>query len=78
MWKMHLTRAIPHSHLSKVLMLGRSSSPRWKRSLEVELTESGFSLESRCDGHQENGFVTSQRFDDWLATRFILEVIGQQ
>jgi hypothetical protein len=47
-----------------------------RKTLEVELYESGFPPESCHIVHQENGFVTSQLFEDRLENILVLDVIA--
>jgi hypothetical protein len=49
-----------------------------RQTLETELDESGFPPESCCVVHQENGFVTSRLFEDWLEKMLIPDVISQR
>jgi hypothetical protein len=59
---------------------GRSLKPYIvvpRKMLEVELHELDFPPESCCVVHQENGFVTSQLFNDWLKKVLILDEIIQ-
>jgi membrane-associated protease RseP (regulator of RpoE activity) len=46
--------------------------------VKVELHELGFPPESCCVVHQENGFVTSQLFNDWLKKVLIPDVMIQR
>jgi hypothetical protein len=47
-------------------------------TLELELYESGFPPESCHIVHQENGFVTSRLFEDWLENILVSDVIAQR
>jgi hypothetical protein len=49
-----------------------------RKTLEVELYESGFPPDSCGVVHQENGFVTSQLFNDWLEKVLIPDAIIQR
>jgi hypothetical protein len=69
------------SMIACVVRNGRSLKPYIvmpRKTLEVELYESGFPPESCCIAYQEKGFVTSQLFNDCLEKVLIPDVIIQR